>query len=329
VKAPALPVSVFTPVPRGETVLFDIAGKKATSFGPGSLPSFSPDDSRITWVAGTPGAEGDVKYMDFSTGKTTDLGKGRFARFLDADHITFFARGNEKVSVDLRTGASAPIDGTLDDTRYFERLDAARSTTPDGFRITRRDDPKATPLPRGGSSSSLFRVVDRTGAPVLDFTAFAAVPAGRGTVAVASTVRNETVNLFLVDIATGRADFIATTRFSLPGFPFAGNDARIAWVDNFCASPSGHPFVYERQTKRLVEVDTTGGPAWWVDLTPSGDIAVGEFGAQFLIDPLTFAPAVRLPDRTGTLGGGADTAWTRDYRYAAYGSSGGHGGHCG
>ena len=82
----------------------------------------------------------------------------------------------------------------------------------------------------------------------------------------------------------------------------------------------------ERAAKRLTEVDTAG-KAWWVLLTPSGQVGLGEFGAHTLYDPATFNALVQLPARTGTTNG-ADIAWSPDYRYAAYGTTGGHGGLC-
>lgn len=327
---PAPVASPFEPVPGDSVVIFDRAAQHATDLGSGSLPSFSPDGAKVAWVAGVAGSfgvEGEVRLMDLADGHTSTVGRGRSARFLDADHLTFFTQGNEKVSLDLRTGASAPTSGHADDAGFFERLESAQATTPDGFRITKSADPTSAPLPRGGARSSLVRVIDtRTGATVREFQAFAATPAGWGSIAVAAPAQDDTINIFLVDVVTGRAEFLATTRWSAPNFPFAADDARVIWVDNVCGAPPGNLFVYERQAHRLIEVDT-GGQAWWVQLTPSGHIARGAFGAEALIDPSTFTPLIQLPPRTGAAGGG-DIAWSPDYRYAAYGVSGGHGGRC-
>ena len=264
--------------------------------------------------------------MDFSDGLTKTLATGRSSRFLDLGHITFFADGNNKVSLDLRTGATTPTNGADDDTAFFEQREAARFTTPDGFRITYSTDPAGTALPRGGATSRLVKVVDtRNGTLVREFRAFAAVPAGRGAIAVAAPARSETVNIFLVQIAIGQAEFISTTRLSAPNFPFAADDSRVIWTDGYCSEKPGSVFVFERKPKKLIEVDTGGRP-WWASLTPSGQIALGDFGADSLLDPVTFATVISLPEKTGP--GSSDIAWTPDYRFAAYGSSGGHGGLC-
>lgn len=326
VTPPAAPASPFTAWDGKSAVIYDVVASTEINLGMGSLPSFSPDGTRALWIAGEMGdgrLDGEIRLIELATGMVKSLGPGRagYPRFLDDNTVAYGLPGtsNRVVSVDLRSGIQTDISGSDVDARFFERLNAERLTTPDGYRVNWEDDPSAPPMPRGGRSWVKVRVTDtHSGAVALAFQAFAAAPAGTGHVVVASRPSGQTVNLFLVAIATGQAQFLATTQWSSPNFPLVADDKRVAWVDDYCGDPPGNLLVHERATGQLTELM---GIRSYVRLTPSGQFALGEFGGRALLDPVTFATAVTLPK-------GSDVNWSDDYRYAAHGVTGGHGGLC-
>ena len=61
---------------------------------------------------------------------------------------------------------------------------------------------------------------------------------------------------------------------------------------------------------------------WVIEFTPSNQLAVGQFGAEALVNPESLAYTLVLPFEHG------DVRWSRDYRYAVAGGYGGHGGYC-
>jgi hypothetical protein len=331
VTPPAASASPFSQWDGKSTVIYDVKTGKEMNLGPGGVPSFSPDSTRAIWIAGEDPVSlvgGEARLIDLTTGSVTSLGPGRgfYPRFLDDNTVAFPLPddSNSVVSVDLRSGARSDISGNEATNRYFERLDALRLTTPDGYRVSWQADPTAPRLPRSGSASEKVMVADtRSGQVALAFDAFAASPAGSGYVVVASKAKGQTVNLFLVEIAGGQAQFIATTRWS-GNFPLVADDNRVVWIDNFCGDPPGNLEVYDRTTKQLTEVT---GVHDYVRLTPSGQLALGAFGARSLMDPVTFATGPSLPASKSTTGA-SDVSWSDDYRYAAHGLTGGHGGLC-
>lgn len=326
VTPPAAPVSPFTPWDGKSAVIYDVVVGTEIILGPGSLPNFSPDGTRAVWIAGEMGdgrLDGEVRLVELATGNVRSLGPGRagYPRFLDDNTVAFSLPGtsNRVVSVDLRSGIQTDISGTEVDRRWAEALQAQRLTTPDGYRVSFEEDPAAPQMPRGGWPWVKVKVTDtRSGRVALAFEAFAAAPAGTGHIVVASKVSGQTVNLFLVEIATGQAQFLSTTRWSSPNFPLVADDRLVAWIDDYCGDPPGNLTIFYRTTKELIEAT---GVRSYVRLTPSGQLALGEFGARRLLDPATLATVATLPE-------GSDVSWSSDYRYAAHGVTGGHGGLC-
>jgi DNA-binding CsgD family transcriptional regulator len=326
VTAGSAPASPFAAWDGKSTVIYDVSTGKETNLGAGSLPVFSPGGTWAVWIAGAQAdgrLEGEVRAIELATGTVKSLGPGRagFPRFLDNSTVVFSLPGTDSrlAAVDLESGARVDISNEDANRRHRERLSQERMTTPDGFRISSLPNSAATPVARGGPFWRDVTVTDlRSGTIVLAFEAFAALPAGAGQIVVASKPNGATVNIFLVSIAAGQAQFLGTTRLSEPNFPLAADGQRVVWVDDFCGQPQGNVFMYERSSGELIQISGLQG---LVTLTPSGKLAVGYFGATAVIDPLTFSTLATVPDE-------GDVNWSSDYRYAAHGQVGGHGGLC-
>src|SRR3712207_6665516 len=120
-------------------------------------------------------------------------------------------------------------------------------------------------------------------------------------------------NIFLVEIATGRATFIATARLSSSPvyLPMDANRDYVVWTEDPCGfpHPPGRTRLYDRRAGTLTELSASlPNPR----LTPGGLIASGEpIGAKELIDPMTMTYRLVLPENV------IDAAWSPDYRYAA------------
>lgn len=317
VTPPPVPPSPFMAWDREATpaVIYDVVLGTEVNLGPGSAPVFSPDGKLGAWGAGTTDAaalSGEIRVIELATGSVRVLGPGRFPRFIENEVVAYFLPGgsNQLVAHNVATGAKTDITGQEVDRRNSERIFAERETTPDGFRVT------SVSLGPGLSDVKVTNTAN--GQVVLAFQASAARPAGAGHIVVASKPSGATVNLFLVSIATGQGEYVATTRFTDGNFPLVADGARIAWVDDFCGQPAGNLFVYERATNALTEV---AGISAFVRLTPDGRLALGAFGARRLMHPTTFETVATIPD-------GSDVNWTPDYRYASHGWTGGHGGLC-
>jgi hypothetical protein len=143
---------------------------------------------------------------------------------------------------------------------------------------------------------------------------------------VATPPQNGTTNIFIVDIDSGQAVFIATSDYSPPNWPLAANADYVMWTEDYCGLPPGKTRRYDRRTASLTELDAT----LWATFTPDGLIAAGEFGERILIDPETLEVLVAVPDRGpgANLDSASDVSWSPDYRYFTRGFAGGHGGLC-
>ncbi|TAK59590.1 MAG: hypothetical protein EPO22_09985 [Dehalococcoidia bacterium] len=190
--------------------------------------------------------------------------------------------------------------------------------TPDGYILRRSGfDP--------GKDNS-FSLVDASGAVLLQFEASAAVPAGHGALAVAAPsvaagpanqagYQHATTNIFLADIASREATFVATAGVYIQ-FPLVADDSYVVWTDNYC--DGGHTRIFDRRTNKITEVEATLWPA----AMANGLILEGAFGGRALIDPATLQYRAALPPGVG------DTSWSPDHRFASLGQVGGHGGLC-
>lgn len=312
--------TTFTVGGIGSTMIYDTTSGIQTDLGPGGIGRFSPDSTKMVWVADRqrPFGDGSVMIIDLTSGARRQIATGRLAAFIDNDHVGISSgNSNTGESIDIASSARAPLAGDP----FFPSQDIV--LTPDGYAL-RREYLSDNPFPK-----SRFTLTNpATGAVVLELDAYRAVPAGRGALAVATSpdatasrsrpgYQDGTTNIFLVDIASGRATFVATSSWASPNWPIAASDHYVIWTDGYCGSPQGRSRIFGRQTARIAEIDA----ALWPSFTPSGLILDGPFGGEALIDPETLDYRAAIP--------GINSSWSPDYRYASIGQVGGHGGLCG
>jgi hypothetical protein len=306
------------------TVVYDTRTLEEFNLGPGERGRFSPDSARMVWSTIPERQFGptEVRLLDLETMQWQPFGPGRAPRFVDGDHVVFFeSGGNRRLIVDLRTGDQR-------EALPGEAPDFPDPVTPEGYVIVRTAiGPEPYPFLR-----NRFELQDQDGGPVLlPFEAYMVKPAGPGELVVATpptTPRDGTTNIFIVEIASGQATFVATSRFSVWNWPLAADAARVVWTEDFCGLPPGRTRIYDRRSEMLTEVDRSD----WVELTPDGAIAASRFGfgARWLVDPATLTYIVTIPELApGVPGSAGDVSWSPDYRYASHGIVGGHGGLCG
>ncbi|MGH2634451.1 MAG: hypothetical protein ACRDG3_13675, partial [Tepidiformaceae bacterium] len=311
--------SPFKPLDGSSVAIYDTRAGKEMDFGPGSLPVFSPDSKHAMWAAGDFGAagvDGNIRLLDLATGIMTTIGTGRPAPFADNDTAVWFLGSSAiAVKVNIHTLAQTRLT-EAESTKLMQDLSTAgqvsRRTTSDGFRVEPVDGSATAPPTK-------WQVVNvKSGAVVLQgIEASFAIAAGAGHIAIETLPSGGTNNVFLISIATGESTFLGTARVSFNA-SFAADERRVIWSSATCLEPPGGLFVYDRTTGQLAEAAGVGDAS----LTPSGDIAVGGFGARVIFDPTTFATLASLPGSPG------DVHWSPDYRFAAQGVVGGHGGIC-
>lgn len=301
------------------TMLYDTQTGTATDLGPGSLGHFSPDSTRMVWIASPqpPFGDGEVWMVDVHTLQKRDLGPGRLAIFVDDDHVSVARNeSNDSELLDVNTGARTRVTGLP----AFQP--ALQTRTPEGYVLAPRYSTSGT--------GTTFTLSDpSTGAQLLEFSGDIAVPAGPRTIAI-MTVPNPigpansqgyvpaTTNIFLVDIDNPSAPmFIATSPSTWSVWRLTADADYVVWTDNVCDSTGGTR-IYDRRTRRITEIDAP----LWPEIVPGGLILDGPFGGRALIDPQTLEYRAAIPAGVG------DSAWSPDYRYASLGQFGGHGGVC-
>jgi hypothetical protein len=296
------------------TMLYDIGAGTAIDLGPGTPGRFSPDGTRMVWITGPTGdfADGEAWMIDLRTMERRGLGPGRLVGFVDDGHVGVTRPGTNATDViDLGTGAPTVVAGIPFNTNFNN------VTTPDGYDLRR------TGL-YADEENGVSLIDPRTGATLLQFKASLAIPAGHGTLAVTTLpapvgepnpngYRHGTTNIFLVDIATGEATFVATGGVFVQ-FALAANDTYVVWTDNYC--DGGKSRLYDRRARTITEIDAS----LWPVFTRDGLIVDGPFGGQSLIDPKTLRYVAALP--------GGEPSWSPDHRHASIGQVGGHGGPC-
>jgi hypothetical protein len=135
-----------------------------------------------------------------------------------------------------------------------------------------------------------------------------------------------TTNIFIVDIETGAAEFVATANFSATGvyswpqnWPLSADGEHIVWTGAFCSQETpGKTRIFDRATGQITELNISA----WAQLTPRGDIGIGSFGPRAILDIELLQWNVVLPDGIG------DVVQSPGGRYLAKGGILGHGGLC-
>lgn len=317
------PDSVFPPWDGVSTVIYDIERRVAIDLGPGVQPAaFNKEETYAVWVSGTVGVQGNEAWLlDLQSGARKSLGPARIAGFTDDGKVVTYApSGNDRFVVDPVTGQRMPA---TDETSNFFTTNPAPYPPP-GYTI----DPPGPHSP----DVRTFAVKDATtGATYITFEAVTAAMAGPNHVAAISPPVNGTADVYLIEIATGATTFVARAIPGKDNIPFSADENSILWTDGFCGTPQGMVTMFDRRTGALTRFDFSSlGPnvsARYALLVPGGRIAIGSFGAAYLVERDTLAVAARIPGRPNGYGG--DISWSSNYRYASRGIYGGHGGLCG
>lgn len=300
------------------TMLYDTQTSTAKNLGPGSLGHFSPDSTRMVWVASPqpPFGDGEVWLIDVHTLDKRDLGPGRLAVFTDDTHVSIgLTSSNDSETVDLATGARTQVAGL---PAFQPNL---KTLTPDGLILERH--------PEAAGDTDLFTLNDPlTSTHLLELAAYAAVPAGPRHLAVMTPPRASgpdlgdslapaNTNIFLIDIDhPSDTMFVATSPSRGAAWQLAADANYVVWTDEYC--DGGHGRIYNRTTKKITEVDKPLWPA----MGAGSLILDGPFGGSAVIDPATLQYRAALPIDAD------DSAWSPDLRYASLGQFGGHGGVC-
>lgn len=124
-----------------------------------------------------------------------------------------------------------------------------------------------------------------------------------------------TTNIFLVDLRTGTATFVASATYNAStglwpmNWPLVANKDFVAWTESYCGEPKGVTRIYNRATGEITQINRTD----WLVLA-DGRLGLGEQGATSIIDPATLQYVAVLPEITGV-------SWSPDLRYAGVGQN--------
>ena len=131
-----------------------------------------------------------------------------------------------------------------------------------------------------------------------------------------------TTNIFIVNLTTGEATFVATATYNAStglwpmNWPLVANENYVAWTESYCGNPAGMTRIYDRKTGTITELNQGN----WLALA-AGRLELGGKGSASIIDPSTLQYLSVLPDLSGI-------NWSDDLRYAAVGQGLGRGDVC-
>lgn len=310
---PFVASTLTQPDPR-DTALYDVAANTALNLGPGTIGQFSPNSKLMVWstLAGNNATE--VWLIDVATKQRRILGLGRDPRFLDDGRVVAFTGGQTREIIDVATGARTPLpSGTL--FPDFSVVPISGGT----FRLrTMTTEPAANQAHR-------YAVEEVSSSRVIfEFSAALAAAAGTNEIVLTTPPVNGTTNIYVVSVPSGEANFVATARWQAGNWPLAASEKYIAWTEAFCANQDrGKTRLFDRATSSIRELNAS----FYVRLTPSDQLAVGDFGAKTLIDAVTLRTEFALPGTT-QFDRGPEANWSPDYKFASTGFVGGHGGLC-
>jgi hypothetical protein len=198
---------------------------------------------------------------------------------------------------------------------------------PDGSKL-RRTQMKSVTFPNSPYNAQvyMFTLTSAQGTVLLEFEAIDARRAGEGELVVLTApLASGSTNLFIVNVNSGAAQFIATSRFQPPSMPVGANGDYVVWTEAYCGAGQGKTRLFDRRSRSITEIDAS----LWVTMTPGGLIGEGEFGPSALIDPQTLRYTVIIPPTAGQAGPALNVTWSPLFTYASRGQTGGHGGYCG
>jgi hypothetical protein len=303
-------------------ILYDIETLAERQLGEGGFPRFSPDNSLFAWIAFTnpPSVmEGTLHVLNLATGEERIIGPARTLRWLDETRVIVHVRGNEMAIVDVLVGEygdpgslnlNPPLLSEVDDGLRLEDISPERTGGPswrNQYRITFLD----------GSRASLeFEAYRARLSPDGKVVFAVAPPSAMTDVPWGTAVEG---NIYLADPRTLDAEYVATALLSYGNWPLDVSQRHIYWSNDFCrVAGKASVQIYDRDTETITELDDP----FWAEFTPDGDLAVGAFGADRILDVGRLEYTVALPWDFN------DVFWSPDYRYAATGYTGGHGGLC-
>ena len=313
------PDSAFPPWDGVSTFIYDTQTGKAVDLGPGAQPaSFSPDETMAVFAAGGSFANGEEVFLvDLPSGQRRSLGAGRLAVFGEDGQVYLYApTGNSGFRVDPDTGDRTPAQAVPGFT------DNSPQSAPAGY--------ETEPWGTGGTEVRTFTVRTDSGDLVITVDAIAVTAAGPSEVAVAAPAVDGRSNVYVVSLVTGEATFVASAVPGNGNFPFSATDHYVLWTDGYCGPDRGPVTLFDRRSGELIRFELSGvtdpNMERWMRLTSTGLLAVGSFGATYLIEPESLEYVANIPSRPDGYGG--DVWWSTNHRFASHGPYGGHGGLC-
>ena len=355
------PPSPFKPWDRESVALYDIEQGTEVNFGPGLVPSFSPDSKKLAFNSSPPGT---VRVIDIATKQSEEFQTtGGLASFVAENYLYVPPVVGPNAVLDIRNGRTQAID-EITDPALKEKVESSGlgGPLPAGryrFRdLTREKAACLDPTPgpdRCFVKANEHHVLEETstGNVVLEFRALVAYQVGPDELVIATSPQCEsadgtrkwcgdvvaelladppprtryaegTTNIFSVDIASGRATFVATARYrpntntTSSHWPIIANKDRIVWSGGYCSDRRDNTRIFERASGRITELDAS----LWPNFTVSGDLGVGQFGPQAILDSDTLQWKIVLPENV------VDVVQSPDGRYLTVGGVLGHGGVC-
>ncbi len=302
-----------------EVVLYDTQTFNEKALGEGGYTRFSPGGTWLGWIAFTnpPSVmEGELHVIDLASGDERTIGTARSLRWLDDERVIAHVRGNEMAVIDVVTGAySDPGSLNLNSDPFAEQASGVRLED-----MT----PEVTGAPPWRRQ---YRITVPDGTQ-LDFEAYRARLAPDGMVAFAVVPEDAETdlawgtpipgNIYLADPHSLEAEYVGTGLLSYGSWPLDVSEQFVFWTDDSCGLAEGGSRFYDRASGAVTAVDVR----LYGEFTLAGLLAVEEFGADYLLDPVAMEYDLAL--RTGR-----NVFWSPDYRYAAAGTVPGQGGRCG
>lgn len=302
-----------------EVVLYDTQTLTEEALGEGGYTRFSPGGTWFAWIAFTNSPsvmEGELHVIELASGDERAIGTARSLRWLDDERVIAHVRGNEMAVIDVVTGAySDPGSLNLNSDPFAEEASGVRLED-----MT----PEVTGAPPWRRQ---YRIMVPDGAQ-LDFEAYRARLAPDGMVAFAVAPEDAETdvawgtpipgNIYLADPHSLEAEYVGTGLLSYGSWPLDVSEQFVFWTDDSCGLAEGGSRFYDRALGAVTAVDVR----LYGEFTPSGLLAVEEFGADHLLDPAAMEYDL-------VLRAGHNVFWSPDYRYAAAGAVPGQGGRCG